>query len=263
MNTINASTGFTPFQLCFGKSAHILPPITMPQSQDDSRQQTANELIDQMQPLQLEAQDNLLTAKVCQVYQENSHWQLSFPFKIRDRVVLSTTNRRHVYKTGERPCMAKFMPCLDSPYPIIVTNKLHSTVTLELPAQSWLFPVFHTSEVAPFHENNNSLFPTCTLHPPNPINVDGHQEFFIDRIVDEWQRGQRNQYLVRWCGEGPEGNIWLDKEELEECKALDTWLAKGREQGLEQEDRLEEDNHLRLTITIPPQLCSSSEWGGV
>ena len=38
---------------------------------------------------------------------------------------------------------------------------------------------------------------------------------------------------------------------------------RGLEQEQEQEDRPEEDNHLRLIITILPQLCSSSEWGGV
>ena len=185
MNTINASTGFTPFQLRFGKSARILPPITMPHSQNNSRQQMADDIITQMQPLQLEAQDNLLTAKIQQAGQENSHRQLAFPFAIGDRVVLSTANRRQVYKTGGKSRVAKFMPHFDGPYPIIATNKTHSTVTLALPSQSRLFSVFHTSEVKPFHENDDSLFPTRTLHPPNPINVDGQQEFFIDRIMDE------------------------------------------------------------------------------
>ena len=73
-----------------------------------------------------------------------------------------------------------------------------------------------------------------------------------------------------WCGEGLEGDIWLNEEELEECKALDTWLAKGGEQRLEweedheQEDRQEEENGPKLTIRIPPpRPHSSSEWGGV
>ena len=266
MNTINASTGFTPFQLRFRKSAQILPPITMPNSQNNSRQQTADDIITQMQPLQLEAQDNLLTAKIRQAGQENSHRQLAFPFAIGDRVVLSTANRRRVYKTGGESHVAKFMPRFDGPYPIIATNETHSTVTLALPSQSRLFPVFHTSEVKPFHENDDSLFPTHALHPPNPINVDGQQEFFIDRIVDERQRGRRTQYLVRWRGEGPEGDIWLN-EELEECEALDTWLMNGGEQelekGEEQEDRLEEEDRPRLTITIPPRPHSYSERGGV
>ena len=269
MNTINASTGFTPFQLRFGRSARVLPPIIRPHAEKDSRQQTAVDIIKYMQPIQLEAKDNLLTAKVRQAYQENSHRQLSFPFAVGDRVVLSTANRRRVYKTGGKPHVAKFMPRFDGPYPVIATDEAHSTVTLALPSQSRLFPVFHTSEVKPFQENNDSLFPTRALHPPNPINVDGQQEFFIDKIVDERRRGRRKQYLVRWRGEGPEGDIWLNEEELEECEALDTWLAKGGEQRLEgeedheQEDKQEEESGPRLTIKIPPRPRSFSERGGV
>ena len=86
--------------------------------------------------------------------------------------------------------------------------------------------------------------------------MDGQQELFIDRIVDERKRGRRTQYLVRWHREGPEGNIWLNEEELEECEVLDTWLTNRGEQelekGEEQEDRLEEEDRPRLTITIPP-----------
>ena len=45
--------------------------------------------------------------------------------------------------------------------------------------------------------------------------------------------GRRRQYLVvRWHGEGPEGNMWLDAEELEECKALDVWVVWGGEQEI-------------------------------
>lgn len=50
MNTINASTGFLPFQLCFRKAVHILPPII---SLDDTKhtEPSARELITQMQPM--------------------------------------------------------------------------------------------------------------------------------------------------------------------------------------------------------------------
>ena len=60
------------------------------------------------------------------------------------------------------------MPRFDSPYRITATDKKHSTVTLDLPGHSSHFPVFHMSEVKPFWENNNVLFPTHTLHPPDP-----------------------------------------------------------------------------------------------
>ena len=93
MNTVNASTNFTPFQLRFGKSARILPPL-MSLEDDEIRDVTAREIIEQMQPIQLRANDNLLTAKIQQAQQENQHRGHTFPFKLGERVVLSTSHRR-------------------------------------------------------------------------------------------------------------------------------------------------------------------------
>lgn len=81
------------------------------------------------------------------------------------------------------------MPCFDGPYQVISTNERHSTVMLALLNQSMLFPVFHTSEVKPFMENDDARFPTCALHPPNPINIVGAQEFFVEKIMDERTHG--------------------------------------------------------------------------
>ena len=77
------------------------------------------------------------------------------------------------------------MPRFDGPYLILATNKNHSTVTLDLPNAPNTFPVFHSSEVALFKENNNNLFPARALNPPEPVLINGEQEFFIEKIVDE------------------------------------------------------------------------------
>ena len=119
--------------------------------------------------------------------------------------------------------VAKFMPRYDGPYEIISTDEKHFTVTLSLPHSPHAFPVFHTSEVQPFQENNDDLFPECALKPPTPVTIDGQQEFFIEKIVDERRRHNKTQYKVRWQGEGPEGDIWLPASELEDCEALDAW----------------------------------------
>ncbi len=136
---------------------------------------------------------------------------------------------------------AKFMPCFDGPYHIILTNELPHT-----------FPVFHMSELLPFKENDDVLFPQRALLPPDPVTIDGQQEFFIDKIIDEWRWGKMAQYLVRWQGEGPEGNKWLPKRELEDCEALENWEARKQSEN-QQPDKREQKS--KLKITIPP-LCS-------
>jgi hypothetical protein len=75
-------------------------------------------------------------------------------------------------------------------------------------------------------ENNNSLFPSRALIPPEPVSINGQQEFFIDRIVDERTRRKKTLYRMRWQGEGPEGDKWLPAKELEDCAALDLWITR-------------------------------------
>ena len=120
------------------------------------------------------------------------------------------------------------MPRYDGPYKILETNERHSTVTLELPLAPNTFPIFHTSEIIPFHEKDNTLLPTRVLTPPEPLLINGEQEFFIDKIVDERRKNKQTLYRVRWQGEGPDGDKWLPASELEDCEALDIWQAGKR-----------------------------------
>ena len=223
MNTVNKSTGFTPFQLRFGKSPRVLPPLIATNNDDDINTATAKEILSQMVPIELEAKDNLLTAKIDQAHLANRHRSSKFPFRVGGRAVLSTAHRRTQYKSEDGLRVAKFMPRYDGLYEITATNEKHSTITLALPHNPHTFPIFHTSEVQPFHENDDELFPDRALKPPAPITIAGEQEFFIEKIVDERRRHNKTQYKVRWQGEGPEGDIWLPASELEDCEALDAW----------------------------------------
>jgi chromodomain-containing protein len=225
MNTVNRSTGFTPFQLRFGHSLHILPPI-IPSKSSTPVQKLATDLLQKMQLCVHEAQDNLLVAKVSQAFQANKTHSLVFPFKPGDRVVLSTLHRCCEIRAGDPNHVAKFMPRFDGPFTVKDTDERHSTVTLDLPNLPNLFPVFHTSEIRLFSENNNSLFPSRSLVPPDPITINGYEEFFIDKIVDERERGKQTLYRVRWQGKGPEGDKWLPASELSDCEALDSWLSQ-------------------------------------
>jgi hypothetical protein len=143
-----------------------------------------------------------------------------------EQVMLSTAHHCTQYKSNDGHCVAKFMSHYDEPYKITATDEKHLTVTLFLPHNPQAFPVFHTSEIQPFHENDNDLFPGCALNPPVPVTINGEQEFFIEKIIDRCRRHNKTQYKVHWQGEGPEGNIWLPASELEDCEALDTWKAQ-------------------------------------
>ncbi len=90
--------------------------------------------------------------------------QLSHTYYI---IVLSNAHQRQEYKSADAHRAAKVMPCYDRPYWILAVDEAHSTVTIDKPENPHSFPVFHALEIHPFRENDNDLFPTCALKPPN------------------------------------------------------------------------------------------------
>ena len=147
-------------------------------------------MIDRVRLDVTDARDNLMLAKISQSHFANKNRADSFPYKVGDLVMLSTLNRRREYKNSTENRVAKFIPRFDGPY--LVTNTHHEalTVSLEIPSAPNVFPTFHSSLIKPFHANNDNKFPSRTLKNPGPVLVDGHEEFFVDRIIDHRKIGK-------------------------------------------------------------------------
>jgi hypothetical protein len=105
MNSINASTRFSNFQLHLGRSPRLIPPIVPSELPDDLRSAAVRteELITQIRTDVMEAQDNLLQAKIFQEHFANTNRGEEFIYQVGDMVMLSTFNRRRKYrKKGEK-----------------------------------------------------------------------------------------------------------------------------------------------------------------
>ena len=100
MNTVNAATGFTNFQLHLGRSLRIMPPIAPAILSDDLQDvgKTATVVIQCLTDDVAEAQDNLLLTKITQAHHASSTWAPEHVYKAGDFVMLSTANCRHEYK---------------------------------------------------------------------------------------------------------------------------------------------------------------------
>lgn len=140
MNTVNKSTGFTPFQLRMGRSPRLIPPLLPLPRNATTEDISAHDIIQGLQIDVLEAQDNLLHAKISQSVESNKHRSLDFPFTIGSHICLTTLHRCNEYKAKGEKRVTKFMPWYDGPYTIIDTDKECSTVTIELPE---VFIVLH------------------------------------------------------------------------------------------------------------------------
>jgi len=65
------------------------------------------------------------------------------------------------------------------------------------------------------------------MEQPQPVvTCDRLEEYHVQAIINSRRRGKGWQYLVHWAGYGPEHDRWLARSNLEECTALDAWLAE-------------------------------------
>ena len=230
MNTINASTKFSPFQLHIGRSPRLIPPITNREKRKGG-ETDAVKLMERMQTDLAEAKDNLMLAKIFQADQANRRRTPEDAYQVNDLVLLSTANRRKEYATTGSGRSAKLFPRHDGPYRITKAFPHTSTYQLHIPnAPSNLCLTFHASQLKRYVANNAVLFPGRELSCDGPVTLPGGQkEHVIERIIDERRRGRGWQFLVRWKGYGAGDDEWLARREVEETVALDEWLrAKGR-----------------------------------
>jgi hypothetical protein len=115
MSTVNKSTGYTPFHLRFGCTPRIIPPLINLPPNPSSEHITARQVIKNLQTDVADARDNLILAKISQSHFANPKRTESPVFKIGDKILLSTINRRKDYKNKQQRRAAKFMPRYDGP----------------------------------------------------------------------------------------------------------------------------------------------------
>jgi hypothetical protein len=164
MNSVNASTGFSGFQICMGRSPRIIPPLIQGSISDDTSETTAaHSIIAQLENDVVEAKDALLGAKIMQAFFANKTCGDEEVYLIRDRVMLATLHRRRDYKAGDQSRVAKFFPCWDGPFTVTKTFPEMSSYTLHLPNSPNVFPTYHASLLKRFHKNDASLFPSREL----------------------------------------------------------------------------------------------------
>jgi hypothetical protein len=164
MNLINASTGFSNFQIRLGRSPRIIPPLiprdlsSVPSQENETLH--AEKLVTDLQTDVNEAKDNLLKAKVFQTFHTNQNRSPDIPFKTGDKVMLLTLHCRQEFKKKGEKQAAKFFPRYDGPYDIIDIHPETSNYTLELPNAPNTYPTYHASELKVFLPNDPTLFPS-------------------------------------------------------------------------------------------------------
>ncbi|KAJ3915258.1 hypothetical protein F5877DRAFT_7775, partial [Lentinula edodes] len=111
MNSVNASTGLSMFQLQYGRVPRVLPPLIpmedFVKSDPSSNAGDAHAFLAHIKSTVQEARDNLTLAKVVQAYQADKVRGPCELFEAGEWVMLSTWHRREIFKTSGEKRVAK------------------------------------------------------------------------------------------------------------------------------------------------------------
>jgi hypothetical protein len=241
-NHRSSTTGFTPFYMVYGRHPHT--PLTLANEvstvHHDNRPVSVEDFIKTWHMDLATARASMESAQERQQRYANQH-RRDVTYEPGQLIYISSADIKI------RTLAAKFKQRWIGPFPI--THRTGAvTYRIRLPpVLRRLHPVFHVSKLK-LHKSSD-LNPAVV--PPDVELDDDVTEYPIQEILFSrvWGREKISQYRIRWgLPYGPESDSWEAAENLEECTALDTFLAK---QGNEGEEHINRRRSPRLLTSIP------------
>jgi transposase InsO family protein len=212
-NSYQESVRNTPFYLNYGRH----PRVPLGSLKQPSHNFSAAALADRWETGLVEAKRCLQSAQQRQkTYYDAGHRDVSF--NEGEEVLLSTRNL-HLRRAGDKSSTPKLLPKWVGPFKILeVIGK--GAYRLQLPDTMKIHPVFHVSLLKTFRSNGS-------VQPPDPIIIDGEEEFELERILDHRfvKRGRKvcPEYLVKWRHFGTEHNSWEPDRTLNNTVAYEAY----------------------------------------
>jgi hypothetical protein len=208
-DSVNSSTGFTPFFLNYGE--HPSNPLLGAPPAGPARSLDATAFTEAIADAVKSAKEHLRAAQDRQKAAADKR-RRDVTFTVGDHVLLSTRNLR---LAGPK----KLMPRWIGPFPI--TELIGKTAArLELPAELQVHNVFHYSLLKPYCADARSRPP-----PPLPVLEEGKPLWAVKAILSHRDvragsgRSMR-EYLVEWQDRGAEHHTWEPAEVLTNCDEL-------------------------------------------
>jgi hypothetical protein len=202
-NSISSSTGKTPFFANYGfnprmdsfDSGHI-------------KTQRLEQWIDELKVIHLGVEFALKEASnKIKFYADKKRSHMHF--EVGEYVWLSTENLN-----TSRPCKKLEFKRI-GPFKII--QKLSEvSFKLELPSSMRIHPVFHVSLLTKFRSNDAEFQNVL----PDPIIIEGNEEFEVEEILGSRLRDSVTEFLVKWKGYDSSENTWEPIHNVVHCWGL-------------------------------------------
>ena len=120
-------------------------------------------------------------------------------YKVGDKVWLSVKNIK-MKRPNKKLTKRKI-----GPFPITAIISTNA-VKLKLPANLRIHPVVNVSSISPYYPPVEGQ----AKPEPNPIELDGEEEYEVEKVLDSQIHYGNLQYLVKWKDFTDDHNKWLD-----------------------------------------------------
>ena len=226
-SSVNASTGFAPFELNHGFVPSLVRELTREPALPGVRD-FAQQALDYLR----EAHDHIIASRVAQTHHANSsrraeNTQETPDFQKGGLAYLSTANLS-LPKGRARKLMPKFI----GPYRIAQADPASSTYTLDLPPDlraRGVHPKFHVSRLRRHEPNDSTLFPDRSVEVFYDFGQDPDDELLVNDIVAHEWKGRSVKFLVQWDDGDVTWEPWTTVKDLEaidryfELQAVTDW----------------------------------------
>jgi transposase InsO family protein len=200
---LHSGASQTLFKIVYG----YRPDFTVPIGKR-SNMPSLDERLDRLADVRKEAEAALQLSKERMKEQFKRNKRSAHVFNVRDMVWLTAKDIKIHQKTP------KLGPRQLGPYKVLEQIG-DLDYCFELPSYLNLNPVFHVSRLSPWHDNSLHKPPL-----PEPVVVQGEEEYEVDSIIDSRVYRRQLQYLVCWKGYGEGENTWEPTKNLHTLRRL-------------------------------------------